>query len=113
VERLLGILDILVLPSLNEAVGRIILEAAAYGVPAVATRVGGVPEIVKDQETGLLVPPQDTKGLAGALIELLSDQEKRRRLGQAAKENVTAKFSAVEMVRSINNLYQELVNETN
>jgi glycosyltransferase involved in cell wall biosynthesis len=114
VEHLLGILDVLVLPSLNEAVGRIILEAAAYGVPAIATRVGGVPEIVKDQETGILVPPQDAAEIAKALIELLTDREKRERLGQAAREKVNAKFSAAEMVRSITNLYLELTcNETN
>ena len=114
VEQLLAVLDILVLPSLNEAVGRIILEAAASGVPAIATRVGGVPEIVKDQETGLLVPPQDASSLAGALLDLLKNREKRLRLGQAAKERITVKFSAAEMVRSISNLYLELVpNETN
>lgn len=109
VEKLLGVLDILVLPSLNEAVGRIILEAATYGVPAIATRVGGVPEIVRDQETGLLVPPQDAGSIARALLELLTDPEKRERLGRAAKEKVTTKFSATDMVRSINNLYLELV----
>ncbi len=109
VEQLLGVLDILVLPSLNEAVGRIILEAAAYGVPAVATRVGGVPEIVNDQETGLLVPPQEAGGIARALIELLTNHEKWERLGRAAKEKVTTKYTAAEMIRSINNLYLELV----
>jgi glycosyltransferase involved in cell wall biosynthesis len=114
VEQLLAVLDILVLPSLNEAVGRIILEAAAYGVPAVATRVGGVPEIVKDQETGILVPPQDAGSLAAALVDMLNNREKRQRLGQAAKERITAKFSAAEMVRSITNVYLELVpNEAN
>jgi glycosyltransferase involved in cell wall biosynthesis len=110
VEQLLGVLDILVLPSLNEAVGRIILEAAAYGVPVVATRVGGVPEIVKDGETGLLVPSQDAGSMARALIELLTNREKRGRLGRAAKERVTTSFTAREMVRSISNLYLELVN---
>lgn len=113
VEQLLGVLDILVLPSLNEAVGRIILEAATYGVPAVATRVGGVPEIVRDQETGLLVPPQDAGSMAKALIELLTNREKRERLGRAAKDKVIEKFTATEMVRSISNLYLELVNHEN
>ncbi len=113
VEQLLGVLDILVLPSLNEAVGRIILEAAAYGVPVVATRVGGVPEIVRDQETGLLVPAQDAGSMARALVELLTDREKREHLGQAAKEKVTTRFTAREMVRSINNLYLDLVPDEN
>lgn len=109
VEQLLGIIDVLVLPSLNEAVGRTILEAAACGVPAVASRVGGVPEIVKDQITGMLVPPQDAGTLAKAVIDLLVDRGKRDRLGRAARDWVIEKFTAKEMVQSITKLYLELI----
>ncbi len=113
VEQLLAVLDILVLTSLNEAVGRIILEAAAYGVPAVATRVGGVPEIIKDQETGILVPPQDAGSIANALIELLTDRAKRERLGRAAKARINERFSASNMIAGVTAVYKELLKNEN
>ncbi len=105
VPHILHILDLLVLPSLNEAVGRILLEAGASGVPAVASSVGGIPEVIKDNETGILVPPKSSEALAQAIITLLNDDEKRKRMGVAAKSWADDRFSADRMVRKIQELY--------
>lgn len=109
IPEILSILDILVLPSLNEAVGRILIEAAACATSVVATKVGGVPEIVKDKETGILVPPQNASSLAKAIISLLEDKEKRLKMGLAAKEGIGDKFNASKMAENISGLYMELM----
>lgn len=102
---LLSGIDVLALPSLNEAVGRIILEAACFGVPAVASRTGGVPEIIQDGLTGILVEPGNPVELAKGIMLLLRDREKRLSMGQAAKELVFREFSVEKMVRQIEGLY--------
>jgi glycosyltransferase involved in cell wall biosynthesis len=75
--------DIFCLPSLQEGFGIAFLEAMASGLPIVACRSAAVPEVVPDGEAGLLVPPDDPKALARALIRLLSDPLLRRRMGEA------------------------------
>jgi len=107
IPQLLSILDVLVLPSLNEAVGRILLEAGAVGVPAVATYVGGVPEVVRDFETGLLVPPRSPEDLAKAIVTLAEDENTRKDMGRAAARWVDDKFSAQRMAQRILGLYLE------
>jgi glycosyltransferase involved in cell wall biosynthesis len=74
----------------------ITLEAAAYGVPFVATRVGGLPQAVRDGETGLLVPPRDPEALAAALAALLRDPARRARMAARAREH--ARSYALEPV---------------
>ncbi len=109
VPEILPLLDILVLPSLNEAVGRILIEAGASGIPVVATNVGGIPEIVRDNQTGILVSARDAYGLAQAVISLLRDKQKRQSLAEAAKNWIDDKFSVYKMVEEISNLYSELM----
>ena len=111
IPEILSLLDILVLPSLNEAVGRVLIEAGAAGVPVVATKVGGIPEIVRDQETGLLVPPQDIDSLTKAIILLAQNKETRKNLGEVARKWIDEKFSADNMVASVANLYLQMVND--
>ena len=77
--------DILVLPSEKEALGKVLLEAMACARPVVATRVGGVPDIVDDGKNGLLVPPSDPVSLATALEELILNDQRRRRMGLIAR----------------------------
>ena len=108
VPQIISMLDVLVLASLNEAVGRVLLEAGFAGIPAVATAVGGIPEIVKDGETGILVPPRDPERMAGAVIGLLKDKEKRFAMGRAAKEWIKSNFNEGKMVNDIDNIYKEL-----
>ena len=111
ISEILSILDILVMPSLNEAVGISAIEAQAEGVSVVASRVGGIPEIVKDLVTGILVNPADSAALAGAVIELVSDKDRRIQMGRAGKQWVRGKFAAGEMIHKISSLYAELLNK--
>ncbi|HAJ57172.1 MAG TPA: hypothetical protein DCL35_05320 [Candidatus Omnitrophica bacterium] len=108
IDAVMSGLDILVLPSLNEAVGRSALEAQAMGIPVVATKVGGVPEIVKDGVTGLLVGPGDAGALAEAILKLLKDDKKRSDMGQAARGWVDEKFSDRVMIKSFEEIYRKL-----
>jgi glycogen(starch) synthase len=77
----------LVLPSRSEGMGRVVVEALCRGRPVVATRVGGIPDLVRDGENGLLVEPGDTAALADALVRILSDQELSERLAARARES--------------------------
>ena len=79
-----GASDLAVWPAVNEAYGMSLLEAQASGIPVVAGRVGGVPDIVEDGETGILVDVDDTRAFAQAVYDLLQDPERRRTMGQAA-----------------------------
>lgn len=99
VPRLLAACDVVVLPSFAEALPTVLLEAAAAGRPAVATRTGGVPEVVKDGATGILVRPGDPVRLARAIAALLSDPERTRRLGTAARRRSRERFGMARMVR--------------
>ncbi len=113
IREILSVLDLLVQPSLNEAVGRILIEAGACGVPVVATKVGGIPEIIKDNETGILVLPKDADSLAKGILFLLENKEKRVAMGEKAKAWVDEKFSAEKMVNEISDLYKKLSNYEN
>ena len=110
VPELISIVDVLVMPSLNEAVGMAAVEAQAEGVCVVATRVGGIPEVVKDRVTGLLVEPANAQALADAVSSLLSDKAARDRMGGEGRNRVRGKFDAWEMTRETSNLYIELFN---
>jgi len=102
------IFDIFVLPSLNEGMGRVLVEAMAAGKPIVASRVGGIPDLVQDGDNGLLVPPGDEKSLAAGIRQLLNDPEKAKMMGQRGKERCT-QFSVESMVDKIDQLYTELL----
>jgi glycosyltransferase involved in cell wall biosynthesis len=84
--------DLLAMPSLQEAWGVAAAEASATAIPVVATRVGGIPEVVVDGQTGLLVPPQDPPALAAAIRRLAGDRDLRHRLGRAGRERVESLF---------------------
>ena len=109
IPEIMPIFDVLVLSSLNEAVGRVILEAGAAGKPVVATAVGGVPEIVKDGDTGILVPPMDSEEIARSVVDLLRNQEKRNGMGRSAREWVRNNFDEKKMVEGMDSIYRELV----
>jgi len=111
IPSLMAAFDILVVPSLNEGMGRVLLEAGAAAVPVVASRVGGIPDVVDDGETGLLVPPKDAAALADALLELAAQPERRRLMGDTARAKVVPAYSLEEMVRQIEALYEELLDE--
>jgi sugar transferase (PEP-CTERM/EpsH1 system associated) len=108
VAEILAACDVFVLPSLWEGMPNVVLEAMAVGLPVVATQVGGVPEIVLDGKTGLLVPPGDSETLAQALIRLLRDLDLRSRMGRAGRRRVEQYFSANQMVLETEALYEAL-----
>ena len=111
VPECLAALDLFVLPSLNEGMGRALVEAMAMGCPVVATRVGGIPDIVADGTTGLLVPPRDDRALAEAILTLLRDGSRRVAYGEAARRHVDGRFDVETMVRNIERLYDEVWRE--
>lgn len=99
-------LDVAVLPSYREAQGLALLEAMALRRPVVATNVGGVPEMVEDGVTGLLVPPRDPVALGAAIARLLTDHPLADMLARAGHDFVHANFSLDEMVRAISAIYE-------
>ena len=111
VPALMAAMDVLVAPSLNEGMGRVLLEAGAAGTAAVASRVGGIPDIVDDDETGMLVPACDADALATALTVLAQSPERRRLMGATARAKVAPHYSLESMVSRIEALYEELIDE--
>jgi glycosyltransferase involved in cell wall biosynthesis len=110
VPALMAAMDVCVVPSINEGMGRVILEAGAAGTPVVATNVGGIPEIIIETKTGLLVRPRDETGIASAVLSLAADPAQRRRLGVAAREHAQ-QFGLSRMVEQIESLYESLIRE--
>ncbi|MCL6447510.1 MAG: glycosyltransferase family 4 protein [Armatimonadetes bacterium] len=105
VPAILPVFDIFVLPSLTEGFPLTILEALAAGRPVIATRVGGIPEAIVDNYTGLLVKPGDPAGLALAIAELLSDRERALALGRAGQACARDRFTVAQMVRRVEEEY--------
>lgn len=108
IPEITALFDIAVLASFFEGLGRVLLEAMAAGKPVVATRVGGIVDVVDDGKTGILVPPADSEALAEALLTLLSNAGLRRKMGEAGRKKIDAKFSDTHMVDQIEGLYEEL-----
>ncbi len=109
----MAILDILVLPSLNEAVGIVLIEAQSLGIPVVASNVGGIPEIIKDKQTGILVEPADPQALSAVVMELINDPPRMKLMSEAAKNWVRNRFRLENMVENISVIYQEVLKEKN
>lgn len=107
---LIGAMDIFVLPSLWEGLPISLLEAMAMHLPAVASDVGGIREVIDDGINGFLVPARDVKTLVARLTTVLEDHEQRRTMGAAARKRVQESFSADGMVRATDALYQSLLN---
>jgi glycosyltransferase involved in cell wall biosynthesis len=100
-------LDVAVLPSYREAQGLSILEAMALSRPVVASRVGGIPEVIEDGVSGLLVPPHDSKALAGAIIRLLKNHPLADMIGRAGHDVVHERFCIGLMVRAVERIYDD------
>lgn len=105
---LMGGFDLFVLPSLNEGMGRVLVEAMAAGVPVVASRTGGIPDLVRHAETGLLVEPGDEAGLAAAVSRLLSNRDEAARFAAAGRRHCR-RFGLDSMLSRLDALYADLL----
>ncbi len=110
--RVLKGLDLFVMSSVTEGLGTSLLDAMAAGRPIVATRAGGIPEVVVHGETGLLVPPRDAAALAGAILEVLRDPARRQRFAEAGFARVRERFSVDRMVEETLGVYAAVVGTT-
>ncbi|OGC90381.1 MAG: hypothetical protein A2W25_02180 [candidate division Zixibacteria bacterium RBG_16_53_22] len=110
VAQFLATLDIFAMPSIcEEAFGVAALEASATGLPVVATRVGGIPEVVVDCETGLLVERKDVSQLAQAILKLVNEPELRRKMGRAGRKFVEEKYRWEDNLRAMRDLYYRMM----
>jgi glycosyltransferase involved in cell wall biosynthesis len=110
-ERYLAAADVLCLPSYREGFGSVVIEAAAAGIPAVASRIYGVVDAVADGRTGLLFTPGDTDDLARKLDLLLVDRARRRGMGSAARARAVAEFSQERLVGALEERYHAILAE--
>lgn len=109
VQALLRGMTISVMPSLSEGLSNVILESMAAGLPVVATRTGGNPELVADGITGFLVPPADAGALAASIERLLARPRMASQFGEQARRRAVERFSLEAMVESTGSLYRELL----
>ena len=108
IHEIMPVFDLLVLPSLNEGMGRVLVEAMAAGKPVVASEVGGIPDLVRHGETGYLVRPADEKALANGIRKILIDPERAKQMGQQGKE-FCWQFSLEAMIEKLDDLYSDLI----
>jgi glycosyltransferase involved in cell wall biosynthesis len=108
IPRVLRTLDLFVLPSLTEGLGTAIMEAAAVGLPIIATNIGGIPEIVRDAEEALLIPPANEDAIADAITRLYEDRQLASRLAQNARRRILAHFTPARLADQTELLYRSL-----
>jgi len=109
VQNLLNCADVLLLPSDLESFGLAALEGMACGVPAVCSKVGGLPEVIRDGVEGYLVAARDVKGMAARALEILTDSGLRERMGRAARERALLDFCSTKIIPRYEKLYKELI----
>lgn len=103
--------DLLVLPSREEALGLTLQEAMVFGVPAIGSRTGGIPEVVDHERNGMLAEPGDAVSLAAAIERILSDRALREKLVEGGRETLIRKFSPEVYVRSVERIYLAAIEE--
>jgi glycosyltransferase involved in cell wall biosynthesis len=104
-----GTFDVAVLPSLSEGLPLAVLEAMSSGTPVIASRVGGIPEIIRDGQNGLLIPPRDVEALTHAINSLVDSAADRKRFSIAAGGLVAERFAADQASRHLRELYQRQI----
>lgn len=109
VETLLALMDVFVSSSLWEGLPTVVLESMASGTPVVATNVSGNAELIRDRETGLLVPPANPIALANAIISMLQEPLLAERVAKGARELVTAEYSVNTVARQLERIYREIL----
>lgn len=109
IAAIMGAADVFVLPTLDDAQPTVVMEAMACGVPVIASAVGGIPEMMQDDDAGILVPPNDVVALAEALGALLADPARRQRMSAAARRTAVLRFSLERQAARLNALYDDLI----
>ena len=110
VEDFMTLFDLTVVPSIQESLGLVAIESLAAGTPVIAANTGGLPEIVRHEETGLLFPPEDSNALGDAIIRCLQDEPLRKRLAEAGRQHVLNRFSPPALVAQIEATYRQVCN---
>ncbi len=110
IPDLLGIMDMVVMPSLRESFGLVALEAMAMSVPVIASRIGGLEEVVEHERTGVLVPPGNAVALADVIQRLAENPGMRKEMGEAGRHRVEARFGLESTIRRTEDLYLDLLN---
>jgi glycosyltransferase involved in cell wall biosynthesis len=100
--------DILVVPSVDEAFGRVVVEGMAAGCPVIASRVGGIPEIITQGQDGIMIPPKDTSSLVEAMLHLTRDAELRSRLTEEGR-HTAQRFTAHRHASQIQAIYDDIL----
>lgn len=111
VNRSLQTADLFVAPSLYESFGLVFLEAMRWGTPVIGTTAGGIPEVVEDGDSGVLVPPSQPGQLAQAILGLLRNEDRRRRLGEAGRRRVETLFTVDRMAHQAAELYSRTIEQ--
>ena len=112
VHRLLPCADLLLLPSDLESFGLAALEAMACGVPAVCSRVGGLPEVIRDGVEGFLVPPRDVETMGKRALEILADPDRQAAMGEAARARAQDRFCASKIIPRYEQLYRDVLGKS-
>lgn len=113
VEELLSMSDLMLLLSEKESFGLVLLEAMACGVPCIGTRVGGIPEVIEDEETGYICELGDVQGIAEKAAELLKDGQLHKKMAEEAQRSIKERFSSEIIVSEYEAMYHELLGEAN
>lgn len=108
IPEILSCFDIFVMPSLNEGMGKVVIEAQLMGLPVVASYIGGIKDLIVDNKTGIFVKPKDSKDIAEKIIYLIENPQVAKNIGYCAKENVKYEYSSEYMVNEIEKLYLKL-----
>jgi glycosyltransferase involved in cell wall biosynthesis len=101
--------DVFIFPSLYEGLGIALIEAMAAGCACVATSTGPIPEVVRDGEDGLLVPPANPEAIVAAVCRLLDDESLRARLGRAAMTTAFSRFQPQQSANTLTTIYETIV----
>ncbi len=112
IPRLIQLFDVVAVPSIQEGLSIFCLEALASARPVVASAVGGIPEIIKDGRTGILVPPADPEALAHGVLTLLRDRELAQKLATEGRQLVSREFSQYQMLRKTEEIYKKVLSGT-
>jgi glycosyltransferase involved in cell wall biosynthesis len=103
--------DVLLVPSVAEGLPNAAVEAAASGCAVLGSRVGGIPEVIRDRDTGLLLPPADTAAWSAALIALANDPESARAMGRRARTHIEQHFNAATYAAALERIYQRVLSK--